>query len=124
VRHRLIGGRKALRTFRIYLDVFGLSSVSDSVVAGVLLGDGDKDGVGAGRVFDSWRTRKRRIASALIPSASVSGEWESIYGVFLSEGGFNVSESCSRGVGIALSEVGFDLSGSFPPKLIPNFAKG
>jgi hypothetical protein len=73
VLHRLVGGSDARGALGVYLGVGALASEVDSVVAGVLLGDGDESGVGPGRTRDCRSTLERRKASARIPSFSVSG---------------------------------------------------
>lgn len=72
VRHGLVGRRDAARTLLIDADVLALATQPDAARGGVALGYFDEPGVWPGRAFNSWRTRERRKASALTPSASVS----------------------------------------------------
>jgi hypothetical protein len=56
----------------VNFDVGGLALEFDAVGGGILLGYFDESGVWPGGPFNSWRTLKRRKASARIPSSSVS----------------------------------------------------
>jgi hypothetical protein len=70
VHHLFVCLRDARGALRVDLDELGLTAKVYSVCGCVLLCDGDELCVGASCPDDSWRTFKRRKASARIPACS------------------------------------------------------